>query len=129
MTVIDLSQLRKPTPAEQPEHGEEIIVQTYRLPKLAEAAPRIALAGIELADGRCADLSLHADGLCLFFEAPGEQTRVMPREALLQSWARAITTTERMAPVTELDAADPVTQRLEAERAIHTADEAPITTP
>lgn len=155
MNVIDLSTLRKPDEAAAPEPGEEVVVQTFKLPRLTQPAPRVVLAGVELSDGRVANLSMHAEGLCLFFEAPGEQTRVMPREALLQGWLPAFTTsvTEVMPPiddaafdaefdaaVTELvqagrdladavsddEALDPVAHRIEADRTAHAADEAPI---
>lgn len=126
MSVIDLSTLRNPAENAEPERGEAITVQTFKLPRLAQPAPRIAIAGVQLNDGRVANVSLHAEGLCLFFEAPGEQTRVMPREALLEGWLPAfVSVTEVMPPIDD-ERPDPVAHRLESDRVIHAADEAPI---
>lgn len=145
--VIDLSNLRKTEPAAEPELAEEIAVQTFRLPLLAQPAPRISLAVVELTDLRRVDLSMHQEGLCLFFEATGEQTRVLPVEAILKGWLPVfvpaaaptapdcktcdglgdVRTGDTIVACPDCDTENPVAARLEADRVTHAADEAAIT--
>lgn len=139
--VLDLSHLRKPEAQAEPEPAEQVVVKTFRIPRTLQPAQRQALAIVDLGLRGQAAMSVHAEGACLFLEVPGEDVRVMPREALLEGWlppvaAAAATQTDRMPPIAldgddlgEDDHVDPVSQRLEADRTAFNADEAPVTPP
>lgn len=136
--VLDLSHLRKPEAQAEPEPAEQVVVKTFRIPRTLQPAQRQALAIVDLGLRGQAAMSVHAEGACLFLEVPGEDVRVMPREALLEGWlppvaAAAATQTDRMPPITldgddlgEDHPVDPVSQRLEADRTAFNADEAPL---
>lgn len=130
--IVDLSHLRKPEANATPEPAEEVIVKTFTIPRGLQPAPRNAFAIIDLGIRGQAAMSIHAEGACLFLEVPGEDVRIMPREALIEGWLPPVVASTRPAVGCDecgakdgeehaetcpgSDDPDPVAQRVAAER-------------